>query len=604
MRGRRHPQRSPGRASCRSPVRDDGNAPDQHLHDALRGGERVIEGRARGDGLRIEQHQVRRRAPADDASRGVPAVEPETAGRGAGEVAHGLLPCEDPPLPHVVAEVAREGAAAAGVRSRSDQDAVAPARVLRVAHDRLDVLLIPDVHQDPGGPRVRDDRVEHHVHGTPPARLGDLGDRASDEVGERGIRRAGDLDLGPVGLLAVEPVAADLLELDAQGLSPVRIERGDGAQQVARRGEPAGQEGRQRRGARQVGIRVERDVDAVRDGLVDQRQELIGATAVRGEVHRGVREMHGASGAPTDVQRLPVGGERSPAVAAGVRSPVASALRHDAAQRLEFGRVGVHPGRVGQAARHPEGAGIERSTQQIRHLDELVRRGGAVLVTDDHHPQVALRHQHGGVRHGSRVDRCEQVLHGAPRHLRRHAVPSRDLRRDDGRSGIVERRIAETVLTEHLGGDALPDLGVVRGPAQHRQLTVRVHVDEARRQEQARRVGLDRAVGQLEVVPCSVRQHRDDPRSLHGDVADEPRRPCAVQDRGPAVHPHQPGRGLLRTQKHVATAPITRGSAASGSSRTATTRHLSKAVHGWDRPRRTTSPTPTVAPSASLRNAC
>ena len=127
------------------------------------------------------------------------------------------------------------------MRPGADQDPVAATRVLRVAHDRANVLLIADVHEDARGTGVLEDRVEHHVDGTATGRGRDLGDRASDESGEGGVRRAGDLDLRPIGLLAVEAVAADLLELHAHGFPACGVEGCDGPQQIAARCQPARQ---------------------------------------------------------------------------------------------------------------------------------------------------------------------------------------------------------------------------------------------------------------------------------------------------------------------------------------------------------------------------
>ena len=134
---------------------------------------------------------------------------------------------------------------------------------------------------------------------------------------------------------------------------------------------------------------------------------------------------------------------------------------------------------------------------------------------------------------------------------------------------------------------------------------MRVHVDESGREDEPLCRDLHGALGEFEFRIHRIgREDGDDPRALHRDVGHVPGRPRPVDDGGSAVHPHLSGGGLLGTQKHVATAPITRGSAASGSSITATTLHLSKAVHGWESPRRTTSPTATVSSPVRLRNAC
>ena len=221
-------------------------------------------------------------------------------------------------------------------------------------------------------------------------------------------------------------------------------------------------------------------------------------------------------------------------------------------------------------------------------------------MPDDHHAQVALRHEHRGVRHRDRIDAVEEILHRPPGHLSRDAVPARDLRGDDRRGVVVERRITETVLTENLGRHSLKDLRVVGRPLQHSQLAVRVHVDEPRSQDQTACADLDRVVRQLEDTLVAVADHRHDARSLDGHIGEESVSPRAVDDGRAAIDPDR----LLAAQKHVATAPMTRGSAASGSSMIATTRHLSKAVQGCDRPSRTTSPGATEAPGASARKAC
>ena len=108
--------------------------------------------------------------------------------------------------------------------------------------------------------------------------------------------------------------------------------------------------------AGRYGIRVEGDVDAVAERVVDDGEHLAGAALVGLEVHRGVGQVEGAAGGAGDLDHLGVRLDRPGAVRAVVRAVVAAGSGDDPAQRHQLAVVGEHPGRIGQAAAHPERA--------------------------------------------------------------------------------------------------------------------------------------------------------------------------------------------------------------------------------------------------------
>lgn len=174
------------------------------------------------------------------------------------------------PSSRVAAEVVRERAVRARVRLEALEDAVAAARVHRVLHDRPDVLLVADVLEDRRAQLVVDEQTARGHPRRLAAHVGRLLDRLADTGREPRVGHAGDLDGVPLDghtVAAVRPddlhVVADLLG-GRVVLQPLHDLVG------AALAGPARQHRDERRAARRVRVRVERDVGAVGERRVEQ----------------------------------------------------------------------------------------------------------------------------------------------------------------------------------------------------------------------------------------------------------------------------------------------------------------------------------------------
>ena len=87
-----------------------------------------------------------------------------------------------------------------------------------------------------------------------------------------------------------------------------------------------------------------------------------------------------------------------------------------------------------------------------------------------------------------------------------------------------QRREADAAVADDDRGHALADLGQHLRRRQHDLVVVRVHVDEARRDDHSRRVD------DLRAARAEPGADRSDATVLDAHVSDEPRRPAAVDD--------------------------------------------------------------------------
>jgi hypothetical protein len=133
------------------------------------------------------------------------------------------------------------------VRRVADEDPVAPDHVARVPHDRPHVLLVADVHEAADVEPPFDQRVAEPVHGIPSAGL--LGDAASVHDDERPVHRD-----------TVVPVRARHLQLSPHSLAHRRVAQPLERRRRAALVHPAREQRVERRRAREVRVRVERDV--------------------------------------------------------------------------------------------------------------------------------------------------------------------------------------------------------------------------------------------------------------------------------------------------------------------------------------------------------
>ena len=233
----------------------------------------------------------------------------------------------------------------------------------------------------------------------------------------------------------------------------------------------------------EVRIGVQRDVEPVRQGRVDHGQQLAGPTRVDAEVEGGVGQVQRAAGPPGDHDHLRVRRQRAGTVRPVVRRVEAAVLGHHLAQRDELVGVGVHAGWVGQAAAQPDRAVEQTLPDHLGHPRALGGRRGPVVVADHQHPHGPLRHQVRRVAGDPAVQRIQVVGHARPaeRELR-ITVPAGQLPPQQRRRDLVRRGVGESVLAEHLAGDALAHLGEMIMVDQDLDIGVGVQVDEPGRQ--------------------------------------------------------------------------------------------------------------------------
>ena len=128
------------------------------------------------------------------------------------------------------------------------------------------------------------------------------------------------------------------------------------------------------------------------------------------------------------------------------------------------------------------------------------------------------------------VEPVEVLPDGAPGEVEvlRVAVPAGDLPAEHGQRVVVDRRVGQAVLAEHLGRHPLADLGQVVGLQQDLQVGVGVHVDEAGREHEA--VGVEHAGGGRR--GAARRQDCGDPRAVDEHVGAVPGALRPVDDGG------------------------------------------------------------------------
>ena len=560
---------------------------------------RLCEGGALVHGVRVEQDQIGDRSHRDPS----PVVQAQPVGRQGGEMDDRLGKRQHLLFPDVPAQVPGEGAGAAGVGLVAHQQTVAAAHVTLVAHDRADVGLVADVMEDAHGQTVLDQQVAEHLGRGPLLGPGDLGDGAAHPAGERGIAHSGDLHGVPVDRDPMVPVAAlDLHHLSDPGASVGFGQHLQGVLEVAGGG-PARQQRRQGRGAGQVRVGVQGDVRPTFEGPVDQLQQLAGAPAVLGEVHGGVGQVHRASGALADLEHLPVGLEGSGPIGALVGAVVAAVRGDHLTQSHQLLGVCEHPGHVGQARGHPEGAFAHALVDLFAHRLQL-RRGRRPAGGADHiHADRALWQQVGDVGGAAAPVDLGQVLgDAAPAEIELggHSVPAGDPVPHPGHGGVRDGCVGQAVLADHLGGHPLQGPGEVLTVGQHGQVGVGVHVDEPGGEGESVRMDAPRAgcvqAGTARRCPGSDRR---DPASLQQHVGHIGFAAAAVEDQGTEDQdvrgiPSGQGRGQNGHGAHpkaVSSRSIARGTSAWSSSMTTMPRHLSKTVQGWESPKRITSPT-------------
>ena len=169
-----------------------------------------------------------------------------------------------------------------------------------------------------------------------------------------------------------------------------------------------------------------------------------------------------------------------------------------AGERGQLIGAGVGAGRVVESRRETDGALLHRLSQHRAHVRDIRVGGLHLLPADGAHPQRAVSDQEREVDRWMKcVEAVEVRLDRAPivrRCLRRRAVqPGVHVDQRLEVTGVRDRRIAQAVDADDLGGDALPHLRLVQRVGEDHQAGVAVEVDEPGADDEPCRV--DAAVG-------------------------------------------------------------------------------------------------------------
>ncbi len=207
----------------------------------------------------------------------------------------------------------------------------------------------------------------------------------------------------------------------------------------------------------------------------------------------------------------------------------AAVLRSLVRELCQLIGAGVGTGRVVQPGRQTDGALLHRLAQHGPHVPQLRGRRLGLVPADGADAQSAVAHEVGEVdRWTQRIQAVEVALDAAPvvrPCLGRGAVEARvhvHQRLEVG--GIGDRRVAEPVDADDLGGHALAHLRLVQRVGEDHQARMAVQIDEPRGDDQP--VGVDAPRGR-----CLFTANHLQPAIADADVRVEARLARAVHDR-------------------------------------------------------------------------
>ena len=298
----------------------------------------------------------------------------------------------------------------------------------------------------------------------------------------------------PVDRHVVEPVRSRLLELDPDALSQRRVTKTPDGLLAAPRVNPAGEVRVKICGTGEVRVRVHRHVDALGASLVDHRQELRRPSLVHVEPEMRMCVVEGNARPPGDVDAVPVGRDGGHPVVAVVRRVVAARLAEHRQELDELVVGRVHARCVGEPGGEADCSVLDALPHEPLHLGELGVGGRAVVTSHRDHANGRVGNEHRRVDADAAIEPVEVLGDAppAPVELRWIVVPARELESHLREHLVGDRCVRETVLADHVAGDALVHLHLVRRVGEQLDVRVRVHVGEAGTDDQAGRVDLPR----------------------------------------------------------------------------------------------------------------
>ena len=240
---------------------------------------------------------------------------------------------------------------------------------------------------------------------------------------------------------------------------------------------PVWQQGVQNGAGGRVRVLIEGDIMTATAGVVHEGCHL------RAEAgHRAVimGDVHGRTGSPTDFQRLPERVEEAVAQGvAGMGAVETAFFRGDGGDGGQFGGVAVSARGVGQSGGEPERAVAHALTGKFAHCGQFRIGGQAGRPAHGGHPNGGVRDEMEDVAGGVTIEQGEEVGDAAPADIRWRPIDRRqidqELLQGSGRGGSVR----QAVHAEGLGGDSLPDLGLVVRIGEQLEVGMGVHINEA-----------------------------------------------------------------------------------------------------------------------------
>ena len=225
-----------------------------------------------------------------------------------------------------------------------------------------------------------------------------------------------------------------------------------------------------------------------------------------------MRDLHAYARLLADADRLVDGVEDHRGLAADMGKVVAAPRGHRLGERDQFVGVGIGTGRVDEARREAERAGVHRLAEQPLHRSHVVGVGRPRLESHGGDAQGAVADEVRDVDGGAdRAERVEVLRERLPAQVEAGADAAGPAPDDLALVG-AQRRLRERAHPDDFGRHALADFRLSRRTTEVEEIGVGVHVDEPGRHRVSGRVDhAGRLAGQ---VPADG----DDPIAFDGDV--------------------------------------------------------------------------------------